>query len=166
MRLNNCSLISPKEDSMFKGKYETIYKFNFFWGPPGFQFRPNVFFNIYKRLTRFKFYENYNICWWYSSYSNRQHSGKITKLGYSWNDEIKDTANNLSLNKSKSTFMLITNKHASSESFVTKVNNNHIERTLTHKYLLFDPNGHKTTPGNLRLQYQSQKCWNNVISHT
>ena len=31
--------------------------------------------------------------------------------------------------------MLITNKHASTESFVINVNHNHIERTLTYKYL-------------------------------
>jgi len=45
------------------------------------------------------------------------------------------TANKLSLNISKTKYMLITNKHVSTESFVINVNSNRIERTLTYKYL-------------------------------
>ena len=45
------------------------------------------------------------------------------------------TANKLSLNISKKQYMLITNKHVSTESFVINVNSNRIERTLTYKYL-------------------------------
>ena len=43
--------------------------------------------------------------------------------------------NKLSLNISKTKYMLITNKHVSTESFVINVNRNRIERTLTYKYL-------------------------------
>jgi len=45
------------------------------------------------------------------------------------------TANKLSLNISKIKYILITNKHVSTESFVINVNRNHIERTVTYKYL-------------------------------
>ena len=45
------------------------------------------------------------------------------------------TANKLSLNISKTKYMLITNKHVSTESFVINVNRNRIERTMTYKYL-------------------------------
>jgi len=45
------------------------------------------------------------------------------------------TANKLSLNISKTKYMLITNKHVSTESFVINVNRNRIERTVTYKYL-------------------------------
>jgi len=45
------------------------------------------------------------------------------------------TANKLSLNISKTKYMLITNKHVSRESFVVNVNSNRIEKTLTFKYL-------------------------------
>ena len=45
------------------------------------------------------------------------------------------TANKLSLNISKTKYMLITNKHVCTESFVINVNRNLIERTLTYKYL-------------------------------
>jgi len=45
------------------------------------------------------------------------------------------TANKLSLNISKTKYMLITNKHVSPESFVINVNSNLIERTLTYKHL-------------------------------
>ena len=45
------------------------------------------------------------------------------------------TANKLSLNISKTKYMLITNKHVSTESFVINVNRNQIERTVTYKYL-------------------------------
>ena len=45
------------------------------------------------------------------------------------------TANKLSLNISKTKYMLITNKHVSTESFVINVNSNRIEWTLTYKYL-------------------------------
>jgi len=45
------------------------------------------------------------------------------------------TANKLSLNISKTKYMLITNKHVSTESFVINVNRNRIEGTVTYKYL-------------------------------
>ena len=45
------------------------------------------------------------------------------------------TANKLSLNISKTKYMLITNKHLCTESFVINVNRNRIERTVTYKYL-------------------------------
>jgi len=45
------------------------------------------------------------------------------------------TANKLSPNISKIKYMLITNKHASTESFVINANRNRIERALTYKYL-------------------------------
>jgi len=45
------------------------------------------------------------------------------------------TANKLALNISKTKYMLITNKHVSTESFVVNVNRNRIERTLTYRYL-------------------------------
>jgi len=45
------------------------------------------------------------------------------------------TANKLSLNISKTKYMLITKKHVSTESFLINVNSNRIERTLTYKYL-------------------------------
>jgi len=45
------------------------------------------------------------------------------------------TANKLSLDLSKTKYMLITNKHVSIESFVINVNSNRIERALTYKYL-------------------------------
>ena len=45
------------------------------------------------------------------------------------------TAKKLSLNISKTKYMLVTNKHVSTESFVIYVNINRIERTLTYKYL-------------------------------
>jgi len=45
------------------------------------------------------------------------------------------TTNKLSLNISKAKYMLIRNKHVSTESFVIDVNSNHIERTSTYKYL-------------------------------
>jgi len=51
--------------------------------------------------------------------------------------EVTDwlTPNKLSLNISKTKYMLITNKHVSTKSFVINVNSNRIERTLTYKYL-------------------------------
>ena len=45
------------------------------------------------------------------------------------------TANKLSLNISKTKYMLITNKHVSTESLVINLNRNRIERTVTYKYL-------------------------------
>jgi len=45
------------------------------------------------------------------------------------------TTNKLSLIISKTKYMLITNKHVSTGSFVVNVNSNRIERTLTKKYL-------------------------------
>jgi len=45
------------------------------------------------------------------------------------------TANKLSLNISKTKYMLITNKHVSTESFVINVNRNRIETTVTYKHL-------------------------------
>jgi len=44
-------------------------------------------------------------------------------------------ANKLSLKISKTKYMLITDKHISTESFVINVNSNSTERTLTYKYL-------------------------------
>ena len=44
-------------------------------------------------------------------------------------------ANKLSLNISKTKYMLITNKPVSTESFVINLNRNAIERTVTYKYL-------------------------------
>jgi len=50
------------------------------------------------------------------------------------------TANKLSLNISRTKYMLITNKHVSTKSFVINVNRNRYERCLTYKYLgvIFD----------------------------
>ena len=45
------------------------------------------------------------------------------------------TANQFSLNVSKTKYMLITNKHVSTESFVINANSNRIERALTCKNL-------------------------------
>jgi len=45
------------------------------------------------------------------------------------------TANKLSLNISKTKYMLITNKHVSTKSFIINGNRNRIERTVTYKYL-------------------------------
>ena len=45
------------------------------------------------------------------------------------------TTNKLSLNISKPKYMLIINKHVSTESFVININRNRIERTVTYKYL-------------------------------
>jgi len=45
------------------------------------------------------------------------------------------TANKLLLNISKIKYILITNKHVSTESFVINVNSNRIEGTVTCKYL-------------------------------
>jgi len=45
------------------------------------------------------------------------------------------TANKLSQNISKTKYMLVTNKHVSTESFVINVNSNRIERAMTCKYL-------------------------------
>ena len=64
----------------------------------------------------------------------------LGKLQHSVNHEMTKvtdwlTANKLSLNTSKTKYMLITNKHVSTESFVINVNSNRIERTLTYKYL-------------------------------
>jgi len=46
----------------------------------------------------------------------------------------RQPANKLSLNISETNYMLITNKHISTESFVILANSNGIERTLTYKY--------------------------------
>jgi len=45
------------------------------------------------------------------------------------------TANKLSLNIAKIKYMLITNKHVSTESFEINANRNRIQRTVTYKYL-------------------------------
>ena len=45
------------------------------------------------------------------------------------------TSNKLSLSISKTKYMLITNKHVNTESFVINVNRNPIKRTVTYKYL-------------------------------
>jgi len=44
------------------------------------------------------------------------------------------TANKLLLNFSETKYMLITNKHVSTESFKINANGNNIERTLIYKY--------------------------------
>ena len=69
-----------------------------------------------------------------------QSDNNLGKLQNSANHEMTKvidqlTANKLSLNISKTKYMLITNKHVSAESFVINVNSNRIERTLTYKYL-------------------------------
>ena len=64
-----------------RGKYKIIIKFNFLWSTQELNFWPIVFFNIYKRLNKVKFHENYTFRSWYSFSSNRQQFGKITKLG-------------------------------------------------------------------------------------
>ena len=45
------------------------------------------------------------------------------------------TAHKLSLNIFKTKYLLITNKHVSTKSFVINVNRNRIEITVTYKYL-------------------------------
>ena len=69
-----------------------------------------------------------------------QSDNNLGKLQNSVNHELTKvmdwlTANKLSLNISKTKYMLITNKHVSTESFVINVDRNRIERTVTYKYL-------------------------------
>ena len=69
-----------------------------------------------------------------------QSDNNLGKLQNSVNHEMTKivdwlTANKFSLNISKTKYVLITNKHVSTESFVINVNSNRIERTLTYKYL-------------------------------
>ena len=69
-----------------------------------------------------------------------QSDNNLGKLQNSVNHEMTKvmdwlTTNKLSLNISKTKYMLITNKHVSTEYFVINVNSNRIERTLTYKYL-------------------------------
>ena len=69
-----------------------------------------------------------------------QSDNNLGKLQNSVNHEMKKvmdwlTANKLLTNISKTKYMLITNKHVSTESFVINVNRNRIERSLTYKYL-------------------------------
>jgi len=45
------------------------------------------------------------------------------------------TANKLSLNISKTKYMLTTNEHVNTESFAINANGDRIERTLIYKYL-------------------------------
>ena len=69
-----------------------------------------------------------------------QSDSNLGKLQNSVNHEMTKvmdwlTANKLSLNISKTKYMLITNQHVSTDSFVINVNINRIERTVTYKYL-------------------------------
>ena len=69
-----------------------------------------------------------------------QTDNNLGKLQNSFNQEMTKvmdwlTANKLSLNISKTKYMLITSIHVSTESFVINVNSNRIETTLTYKYL-------------------------------
>jgi len=69
-----------------------------------------------------------------------QSDNNLGKLQNSVNREMTKvmdwlTANKLSQNISKPKYMLITNKHVSTESFVKNVNSNRIERTSTCNYL-------------------------------
>ena len=64
-----------------------------------------------------------------------QSDNNLGKLQNSVNREMTKvvdwlTANKLSLNLSKTKYLLITNKHLSTESFAINANVNHIERTL------------------------------------
>jgi len=68
-----------------------------------------------------------------------QSDNNLGKLQNSVNHEMTKvmdwlTTNKLSLNISKTKYVLVTNKYVSTESFVINVNSNRIERTLTHKY--------------------------------
>ena len=67
-------------------------------------------------------------------------NNNLGKLHNSLNHEMTKvmdwlTANKLSLNISKTKYMLIANEHVSTESFVINVKSNRIERTLTYMYL-------------------------------
>jgi len=67
-----------------------------------------------------------------------QSDNNLGKLQNSVNHEMTKvmdwlTASKLSLNISKTKYMLITSKHVSTESFVITVNGNRIERTVTYK---------------------------------
>jgi len=69
-----------------------------------------------------------------------QNDNNLEKLQNSVNREMTKvmdwlTAIKLSLNISKAKYMLITNKHLSTESFEMNVNRNRIKRALTYKYL-------------------------------
>jgi len=66
-----------------------------------------------------------------------QSDNNLGKLQNSVNHEMTKvmdwlTTNKLSLNISKTKYMLITDKHVSTESFVINVNRNRIERTVTY----------------------------------
>jgi len=68
-----------------------------------------------------------------------QSDNNLGELQNSVNREITKvmdwlTANKLSPNISKTKYMLFTNKHVSTESFVINVNSNRIEITLTYMY--------------------------------
>ena len=70
-----------------------------------------------------------------------QSDNNLGKLQSSVNHEMTKVmdwliANKLSLNISKTKYMLITNKHVSTESFVISVNRNRIERTVTYSTLV------------------------------
>ena len=69
-----------------------------------------------------------------------QSDNNLGKLQNSVNHEMTKVmdwlaANKLSLNIFKTKYMLITNKHVSTESFEINVKRNRIERSLTYKYL-------------------------------
>ena len=85
---------------------------------------PLCFFIIYKRLSKLKFFENYFILWWYSFNSERRNLGKLQNSVNCELTNVMDwlTANKLSLNISKPEYMLLTNTHASTESFVINAN--------------------------------------------
>ena len=70
-----------------------------------------------------------------------QSDNNLGKLQNSVNHEMTKvmdwlTANKLSLNISKTKYMLLTNKDVSTESFVINVNRNRIERTVTYSTLV------------------------------
>jgi len=69
-----------------------------------------------------------------------QSDNNLGKLQTSVNCEMTKvmdwlTANKLPLNIAKTKYMLITNKHKSTESFATNANSNCVERTLIYKHI-------------------------------
>jgi len=88
-----------------------------------------------------------SLCWesllsthWAKWYKALVQSGSLGKLQNSFycGEMAKAvdwvTANKLSLNISTTKYLIITNKHVSTESFAINVNGNRIERTLTYKH--------------------------------
>ena len=122
---------------MFKGEISSHLKFNYFWGPLGLNSSPIaflIFINDFPKSNSMKsiLFANDTVL--------VQSDNNLGKLQNSVDHEMTKvmdwlTANKLSLNISKTKYMLITNKHVSTESFLINVNSNRIERTLTYKYI-------------------------------